>query len=186
MVSSLLAMSVQLVRPAAAQTPTTAAPTTTAPSPDAPPPVQDARLSAALDAVAVSSPAYERAQRTYTGDWHRLLDAQARQAAATTLLSQLAATQAGLTADLDVATRRHSQAAAEVVRIRASLRVLAIALYVQGGPDPTGVSVLDPAQSSTASTARVLVETVGHDSMRGAGAQTRRWWPPPTPRPPVT
>ena len=150
--------------PAAAQTPTTAAP-----APDAAPPVTDARLSAALDGVAVSSPAYERAERTYTTDWHRRLDALARQAAATTLLGQLAATQAGLTADLDVATRRHAQAEAEVVRIRASLRVLAIALYIQGGPDPTGVSALDPAQSGKAATSRVLVETVGHDSIVALG-----------------
>ncbi len=164
LLSAVLVWSLLLAAPAAAQTSTTSVP-----SPDAAPPVTDARLSGALDAVAVSSPAYERAQRSYTSDWHRRLDALARQAAATTALSQLAATQAGLTADLDVATRRHAQAQAEVVRIRASLRILAIALYVQGGPDPTGVSVLDPAQSDTAATARVLVETVGHGSIVALG-----------------
>ena len=50
-----------------------------------------------------------------------------------------------------------------------ALRVLAIALYVQGGPDPTGVSVLDPAQSGRAATSRVLVETVGSDSIVALG-----------------
>ncbi len=174
--SALVAWAVLSVAPvapvvAAAQTPSTSGPTTTltppatAASPDAPPPVQDSRLSPALVGVAVSSSAYQAAQHAYARDWSRRLDALARQAAADTRLGQLAATQAALSADLTAATRRHDQAEAEVVRLRASLRVLGIALYVQGGPDPTGVSVLDPAQASAAARSEVLVDTVAHDSI---------------------
>ena len=155
-----------LVLPVAARAQT--APSSTSPpasSSSAPPPVQDSRLSPALDAVAVASPAYDRAERGYTADWHRLGDAQARQGAADARLAQLAAAQASLTGDLDVAVRRHQKSLARLAVIRASLRTLAVALFVQGGPDPTGISVLDPANAGRLQTSQVMVETAGGNQL---------------------
>jgi membrane-bound lytic murein transglycosylase B len=148
-----------MAAPATGTTP--AAPTTAAaPAAEPPPPVTDPRLSAALDAVAVSSPAYDRAEHTYTGDWTRLGQAQARAAAASTQLTQLATQETNLSADLAAAVRRHGQAQAAVAQMQASVRTLAVALFVQGGPDPTDLSVLDPASSDQVQRSQVLIETV--------------------------
>ncbi len=149
-VALVLAGAAALVAPAGAD-PVAAAP---------PPPVADPRLSTALDGVAVSSPAYDRASRQYASDWSSQLEAQGRQSAASTLLAQLATQQAGLEADLQAAVARHDQAQARVIEIKASVQTMAVALFVQGGPDPSGLSVFDPAQGEQVQTAQALVETV--------------------------
>jgi membrane-bound lytic murein transglycosylase B len=117
-------------------------------------------LSPALDAVPVSSPAYDQAQRSYASDWQRLLDAQRRAAQAQAQLATLEQTEARLVGDRNGAQRRHDKSEARVVSLRSSLQSLVVAEYMNGRGAPEG-SELDPAQATQIQTSQVMVDSIG-------------------------